>query len=144
MNSAEIFWCGIFGFIFVFWYLNTGDRRWPGFSNFEAIVSPKVGDSAHGLYKLLVLAILVVIVVFLIGFIKLDQHEGLAWFGDFVGGVIGPILTFLTFVGLLVTIVLQQRANGEARAEAAKADEAFQKQLASQSARASSPRFSRC
>lgn len=30
-------------------------------------------------------------------------------FGDFFGGMLNPILTFLTFMGLLITIVLQQK-----------------------------------
>ena len=37
--------------------------------------------------------------------------------GDFFGGTLNPILTFLTFVGLLITIVLQQAELSEARKE---------------------------
>jgi hypothetical protein len=29
--------------------------------------------------------------------------------GDFFGGVLNPLLTFLTFMGLLITIILQQQ-----------------------------------
>lgn len=41
-------------------------------------------------------------------------------FGDFFGGVTNPILTFLTIVGLLITIVMQQDATREARDQASR------------------------
>ncbi|MER9643395.1 MULTISPECIES: putative phage abortive infection protein [unclassified Mesorhizobium] len=132
MNGWVIFWLAIIAFVALVWANSRGTQRWPGFDGFQAIVAPKAGDSAHGFYKILVVSVLIVAGIFIFGYAKLDKAETLAWFGDFVGGVIGPVLTFLTFVGLLVTIILQQNANREARAEAAKAEQAFEKQLSSQ------------
>jgi len=37
--------------------------------------------------------------------------------GDFFGGVLNPLLTFLTFMGLLITIILQQSELRESRRE---------------------------
>lgn len=62
-------------------------------------------------------AILVIAVFTLMGaaaFIGLVSNwpgdtYSLGTLGDFLGGTLNPILTFLTFVGLLFTIVLQQR-----------------------------------
>ncbi|MEY4590486.1 MAG: hypothetical protein RL497_2562 [Pseudomonadota bacterium] len=38
-----------------------------------------------------------------------DLGDKFGPFGDFFGGMLNPILTFLTFMGLLVTIILQQK-----------------------------------
>ena len=37
--------------------------------------------------------------------------------GDFFGGILNPILTFLTFIGLIITIILQQIELKESREE---------------------------
>ncbi|WP_051370968.1 putative phage abortive infection protein [Mesorhizobium loti] len=132
MSGWVIFLLAITAFVALMWANTRGAQRWPGFDWFEGIIAPKLGDSAHGFYKVLVVSVLIVAGVFIFGYAKVDKAESLAWFGDFVGGVIGPVLTFLTFVGLLVTIILQQNANREARTEAAKAELAFEKQLSSQ------------
>jgi hypothetical protein len=45
------------------------------------------------------------------------EAPGFGAWGDFFGGVLNPILTFLTFMGLLITIVLQQSELKESRKE---------------------------
>jgi Putative phage abortive infection protein len=50
-----------------------------------------------------------------------------AW-GDFVGGTLNPILTFLTVIGLLVTIHLQQRELRLTRKELTKSSNALEAQ----------------
>ncbi|MBZ9759341.1 hypothetical protein LB553_00355 [Mesorhizobium sp. CA8] len=132
MSGWVIFWLAIVAFVTLTWANTRGDARWPGFAWFEGIIAPKLGDSAHGFYKILLVAVIIVAGIFITGYAKFDEIKDLAGFGDFVGGVINPILTFFTFVGLLVTIILQQNANREARSEAAKAEQAFEKQLSSQ------------
>jgi uncharacterized membrane protein len=43
------------------------------------------------------------------GYVHPQTFKDLSTWGDFVGGTLNPILTFLTVIGLLVTIHLQQR-----------------------------------
>ncbi|WAE53781.1 putative phage abortive infection protein [Stutzerimonas frequens] len=48
--------------------------------------------------------------------------------GDFFGGVLNPILTFLTFMGLLITIVIQQTELRESRSELKRSADALLEQ----------------
>ncbi len=48
--------------------------------------------------------------------------------GDFFGGILNPILTFLTFIGLMITIVLQQLELKESRKEFKKSAKSLKKQ----------------
>ncbi|ENY82804.1 putative phage abortive infection protein [Sphingopyxis sp. MC1] len=47
-------------------------------------------------------------------------------FGDFFGGVLNPLLTFLTFMGLLITIILQHTELRESREEFARSADALE------------------
>lgn len=61
------------------------------------------------LFNLIIGAVGVVFLLFVIDVWMVKNHEGVAGiFGDFFGGVLNPILTFLTFLGLIVTIVVQR------------------------------------
>ncbi|PJZ64107.1 hypothetical protein CH371_19780 [Leptospira wolffii] len=69
--------------------------------------------------KYLSLALIVTVVPFLIYFLKFNEWVGLVkdeekWgqFGDYYGGILNPILTFLTFV-LLVKTYFQQKEEAE-------------------------------
>ncbi len=54
-------------------------------------------------------AVGLVILLFIVDIWMVRNHEGVAGvFGDFFGGVLNPILTFLTFLGLIVTIIVQR------------------------------------
>jgi hypothetical protein len=57
-----------------------------------------------------------------------DKYNDLGTWGDFVGGTLNPILTFLTVIGLLVTIHLQQRELRLTRKELAKSSNALEAQ----------------
>lgn len=57
-----------------------------------------------------------------------DTFKDLGTWGDFVGGTLNPILTFLTVIGLLVTIHLQQRELRLTRKELAKSSNALEAQ----------------
>lgn len=83
-------------------------------------------DTSKNLYKLFRFAIYAIIIIFLIN-IALNQESFGAW-GDFFGGVLNPILTFLTFMGLLITIILQQTELREAREEFKGQKEALENQ----------------
>ncbi len=47
--------------------------------------------------------------VFIVGVHSHWTEKNLGTFGDFLGGVLNPVLTFLSFMALLFTIILQQR-----------------------------------
>jgi Putative phage abortive infection protein len=57
-----------------------------------------------------------------------EKFKALGTWGDFVGGTLNPILTFLTVIGLLVTIHLQQRELRLTRKELAKSSNALEAQ----------------
>ncbi|MFB9215535.1 putative phage abortive infection protein [Vibrio sinaloensis] len=79
------------------------------------------------LFWLFFIALISVFGVFAVGFIFNDNGELGPW-GDFVGGVLNPILTFITFMGLLITIVMQNRELKDTRAEAKRSADALSKQ----------------
>lgn len=73
-------------------------------------------QTSKSLFNLFLFAILAIVVVFLFNLIPLfsdapdvDTPTKFGTWGDFFGGALNPILTFLTFMGLLITIVLQQK-----------------------------------
>jgi Putative phage abortive infection protein len=58
-------------------------------------------------------SIVIIVLTIAIVLAALDVEGG--QFGDFFGGLTNPLLTFLTIVGLLITIVMQQDSTKEAR-----------------------------
>jgi hypothetical protein len=58
------------------------------------------------LFWLLILATISAVIVFVIG-LTMDASK-IGYFGDFFGGILNPIFTFLTFFGLIITIVIQR------------------------------------
>lgn len=73
--------------------------------------------TSRNLYRLFVFAIYATLTVFLINLLSLFGNSSFGTWGDFFGGVLNPILTFLTFMGLLITIILQQSELKEPRKE---------------------------
>jgi len=66
--------------------------------------------TSRNLFRLFQIAAFAALIVFLINLTSLFVGQpSFGTFGDFFGGVLNPILTFLTFMGLLITIVLQQK-----------------------------------
>lgn len=63
------------------------------------------------------------------GHLNSDQFKSLGTWGDFVGGVLNPILTFITFGGVLVTIYLQQKELSLNRREMKRSATALENQL---------------
>ncbi|MBZ9872947.1 putative phage abortive infection protein [Mesorhizobium sp. BR1-1-9] len=85
---------------------------------FDSIVQPKDQNSTNGVFRLFVAGLFVLVAVLGLALYldawKSGDQLSLGTFGDFVGGVVNPVLTFLTFMGLLITILLQQRGLAEA------------------------------
>lgn len=78
------------------------------------------------LFKLITLAVVSAIVLFAIDLVLIRQDPNVGGvFGDFFGGVLNPIFTFLTFLGLIVTIVIQRQDLRLSRVEYEKTAEAL-------------------
>lgn len=61
-------------------------------------------------------AIMITVSLFIVNPGSGDGNNYGQW-GDFFGGLLNPILTFLTFMGLLITIIMQQKELRETREE---------------------------
>lgn len=101
-----------------------------GYRRFLKAVSPRVKINFRALYYLFVLAAIAIFLVFLIDILSIGRVS-LGEFGDFFGGVLNPILTFLTFMGLLITIVIQQTELRESRQELRRSADALSEQVSS-------------
>lgn len=83
------------------------------YKKFEVIVGKTSDDTTKNLYSIFRFAAISTIFVLLLNLLLRIEAFGLGkWklgeFGDFFGGVLNPILTFLMFVGLIITIVMQK------------------------------------
>ncbi|MEE1888208.1 putative phage abortive infection protein [Pseudomonas carassii] len=90
--------------------------RRKGYKAFLDIVDGDDSRTTQALYRLFVTAVAAVLLVFLVNLLSIGKSSFGEW-GDFFGGVLNPILTFLTFMGLLITIVIQQAELKESRKE---------------------------
>lgn len=85
------------------------------------------GDkTSRVLFRLFQVAVYIVVIVF--SFNLLFNQNGFGVWGDFFGGVLNPFLTFLTFMGLLLTIVLQSKELKETRKEVQRSSDALELQ----------------
>jgi hypothetical protein len=99
------------------------------YRKFLRIIGRTKDKTSRNLFKLFQIALSFLIVIFIIdlySIIYTDTNFGS--FGDFFGGVLNPILTFLTFMGLLITIVMQQKELRDSRVEFKGQKEALQSQ----------------
>lgn len=78
------------------------------------------------LHMMLVVGIIFMAFCFIINLI--GDGEKLGPFGDFLGGVLNPIFTLMTFFGVIVTIALQKMELGAAREEYKKSANALSTQ----------------
>lgn len=97
------------------------------YRHFLHVVGYSGDKTSRNLFRLFQLAIFFVGVVFLINLFAIGQSSFGEW-GDFFGGVLNPLLTFLTFLGLLITIILQQKELKQSRKEFKGQKEALQNQ----------------
>jgi hypothetical protein len=97
------------------------------YKKFLYIVGTTKDKTPRRLFKLFQLALLAIFVVFIINLFSIGKSSFGEW-GDFFGGVLNPILTFLTFMGLLITIILQQIELKQSRKEFQGQKEALENQ----------------
>ncbi|MEL4482504.1 putative phage abortive infection protein [Shewanella algae] len=89
---------------------------------FESVVGKANDNTTKNLYKIFRFALIASLVVFLanillrVGFLPSSDWK-LGEFGDFFGGILNPILTFLMFIGLIITIIVQKTELALARDE---------------------------
>lgn len=89
--------------------------------------TPKI---SRFLFSIIVIAAWATLVFFIVDFINLIFGSGvrLGEFGDFLGGTLNPIFTFLTLLGLLATIILQKKELSLARREFSRSAKALEEQ----------------
>lgn len=83
---------------------------------FLNIIGDTNKETSKNLFSLFIFAIYAIILILFIN-IFFNTFDKLGEWGDFFGGVLNPLLTFLTFMGLLITIVLQQTELKQSREE---------------------------
>lgn len=82
-------------------------RRW-----FDRVVAPAGGDPNAGLFRLFVWAVSAVAIVAAVFILLLTAGTGsepLGQAGDFFGGMLNPLLSFIAFLGVLYSISLQRQ-----------------------------------
>lgn len=97
------------------------------YKKFVSLVLPGRKRAIRPLYALFKFAAAAIIIVFVINLFAINKSTFGEW-GDFFGGVLNPILTFLTFMGLLITIVIQQTELRESRVELKRSADALRDQ----------------
>ena len=87
--------------------------------NFKQLMNETNEDKlSDTLFNILSIAFVSGIVVFIFDLVLfLCGNENIGVFGDFFGGVLNPIFTFLTFFGLIFTIIIQRKELGQATLE---------------------------
>jgi len=100
---------------------------------FDKFLEPASRGSKRNLYNLFVAALSLAVIVWIAAsiLVYLGKIDKSGQFGDFVGGTLNPILSFVTFMALLVTIVLQQTELADTRKELAASTQALEAQLKS-------------
>lgn len=86
------------------------------YRKFLNIVGSTGDKTSRNLFTLFQIAIHLLLIVFIINLFTIGTSNFGEW-GDFFGGVLNPLLTFLTFLGLLITIILQQKELKQSRKE---------------------------
>jgi hypothetical protein len=97
------------------------------YRQFLSLIAPSGKRSYKSLYNLFKAAIATIIFVFVVNLFSIGKSSFGEW-GDFFGGVLNPLLTFLTFMGLLITIVIQQTELRESRVELKRSADALLEQ----------------
>lgn len=100
---------------------------------FESFVHPGENLGIRGLFRLFAFALIVMVILLIVDVVITvrSYSSESPWhgtFGDFFGGVVNPFLTFLTFMGLLLTIVVQKVELRDSREELAKSAVALAEQ----------------
>ncbi len=79
------------------------------YRRFIRVIGLSHDKTSRNLFRLFQSAVYLILSVFIIGIVSIPYSDNIGVFGDFFGGLLNPLLTFLTFMGLLITIILQQK-----------------------------------
>ncbi|MDP5291865.1 putative phage abortive infection protein [Oceanimonas sp. CHS3-5] len=103
------------------------DKRYPKFEAlFTDAKTDQVGSSLNKvLFKIISSAVIVAGFLLVINLLLITFTDRGGVFGDFLGGVLNPILTFFTLFGLIVTIIIQRQELRLARNEYEKTADAL-------------------
>lgn len=106
------------------------DKKYPAFESLftEAKEDKKPVNLTKFLFKVLSYAVVSASLILVINIILMTFTEKGGVFGDFMGGVLNPILTFLTLFGLITTIIIQRQELRLARHEYEKTADALSTQ----------------
>lgn len=97
------------------------------YRQFIRVVGYSGKRSSRGLFRLVQAAAYAILVVLIVDVFSLANLK-LGEFGDFFGGVLNPILTFLMLIGLIITIVIQRVELRLSRNEFRRTADALQEQ----------------
>lgn len=88
------------------------------------------GDTvSRSLFRLFQASVYCILFVFLINCLSIIWGKGgFGEYGDFMGGVLNPLLSFIMIMGILITIILQQSELKEARQEFKRSADALTEQ----------------
>ncbi|WP_156794515.1 putative phage abortive infection protein [Herbaspirillum seropedicae] len=107
-------------------------KRWFG----EDVIDEETNRIAGFVAKLLLIGIVLILALFAVDiwvhFKGTSQAEGSAWagpFGDFFGGVLNPILTFISFIALAFSFTLQRVQVRDGREQAIESKKVSQQQM---------------
>lgn len=80
------------------------------YSYFIRLIGFSKDKTSRKLFRLFQVAVYATGIILLLNITSIfSSGSSYGTFGDFFGGMLNPILTFLTFMGLLMTIVIQQK-----------------------------------
>lgn len=111
--------------------LEVGAKKQHSYGKFVEVLSESNNSTesnllTKALFNLIVVAVSVIAALFGVDVWLVSHHGDTAGvFGDFFGGVLNPILTFLTFLGLIITIVVQRHDLRASRLEYEKTNQAL-------------------
>lgn len=95
----------------------------------ETIPTPAAGPMfSIGIWVLLGIAALSTIGVLITGYRNVEEFKKLGAWGDFTGGLLNPILTFITFISVLLTLWLQRQEISLTRDEMVRSADALERQ----------------
>ncbi len=127
------FFSKVYGFVFLLIVVYFLFLRKKFYNYFNAIFQSKENNTNNSNLSKLILLIEIALfsVLILATWDLILVHKNIKDFGqwgDFFGGILNPILTFLTFIGLIITITLQQIELKESREEFKRSADALTEQ----------------
>lgn len=94
----------------------------------ETAGKPKGVPLSIGIWLLLLVGSTITLAVIYFGYRDVEGYKALGTWGDFTGGLLNPILTFLTFLAVLLTLWLQREELALTREEMVRSANALEEQ----------------